>query len=167
MFIRVLLSLFLLIPTLSVASDLTANCTIDKFTLNLSDFGIDKNDNPVDKSVGNHNPALILYFIKNTIIKDQAYSLEGQKFTLIQFTNNIEIKGQLIANNNPKLKPLIFNSAHNNCNTLNNNLVCDLSGNNGIDSELKISFSDNLSGTITAYSNPDNTPLTKHQFSCY
>ena len=167
MFIRTFLSLLLLIPTFSVASDLTLDCSIEKFTLNLSDFGVDKNYNPGDKSVGNHNPALILYFIKDTLINNQAYSLEGQSFSLINLDSHIEINSNLFVNKDSKLKPLVFNSEISRCDGNLKNLTCSEINHDKLSAQLKIQLNDDYtSGTISAYYDNDEALLTKHEFSC-
>ena len=164
MFVRALLSLLFLIPTYSWASELPMNCQIGKFLLSLNDFGVDKNYTPEIKSVGNHNPAIILDFIKNVLIKNQAYSLEGQSFTLREFAGLIAIDSNLLANNDNRLRPLIFDSALSGCTGSLNNFVCSESNQSA---KLNIILNTDLtSGILTAYLDKKETLLTKHMFSC-
>ncbi len=165
MFIRSLLCILLLLPSFAFASNFTSECTIGSFILSLSDYGIKKDHKAVNRSVGNHNSAMILDFIKDVLIQNQNYSLQEQKFTLVNFNNKVEIEAYFITDNNTQLKPFIFNSEHSNCKFKHESLVCN-SGNPNY-TQLKINFIDKYNGIIRAYSHNGASILAKHRFSCH
>ena len=165
MLFRLILCLVFLVPTLSIASDAPAECTIGEFKLKLSDFGIDDDYLAPNKSVGNHNPALILDFIKNVIIEEQAYNIQGEKFILNQIDDHLQINAYFSVQNNPYLKPLVFDSQAYSCNSEDNNFTCNSISEDTMAATLKISYKKkHTRGTISIYN--DKNILTKHKYSC-
>ncbi len=145
------------------ASAHTLNCKVGEFTLNLNDYGIHHNSTPRDISIGNHNPAIIIDFIKNVLITDQNFSFTGQTFKII---DGHIISANLISGSHPQLKKLIFSSDKSICTNLETKLICSSNKTDEMQAEINLHFTNAYSGVLKVYDQTSHSLFTKHHFFC-